>query len=240
MSSPTDIKTQTLNAWIGMLDQFLMACSEVWPEDEKMRTFKMGFELVKNPIARSAQKDMITDYYESMQPYFARCSARDVTLFTEENIEFLREVNMRDKWLDNSVNNETREVIWEYILELNKLSQMCVGLFSRIPDTTLDRIQQTAVTLAGKIQSGEISALDLDLSSIGQQVVDGLSEEEIESFSANLLSDPSTLANLAAGFGGTGGMDPVAMAQVISGSPGGADATGAMAMAMQMLQGGGR
>ena len=183
-----------------------------------MQTFIMGFQLIKNPLARSAQEELITDYYNNLKPHFKRCSERDVTLFTEDNIAILKEVNMRDKWLDNTVNDETREVIWEYILELNKLSQMCVGLFSQIPSATLDRIQQTAMALAGKISSGELSAGDLDLSSIGQEVVDGLSEEEIASFTENLLSDPSALANLASGMAGTSGLniDPVTMAQAMA------------------------
>ena len=148
----------------------------------------------------------------------------------------LREVNMRAKWLDDSIDNETRDVIWQYVLELNKLAQMYVGLFSKIPSTTLDRIQQTAVTLAGKISAGEMTPGDLNLASIGQEVVDGLSEEEISAFTENLLSDPSALANLASGFAASSGIDPMQMAQsMMSGQGGGAEAS-AMAMAMQMLQ----
>jgi len=241
MSETTDIKTQTLDAFISMLDQFLSACAEVWPEDTKLSTFRVAFGLIKNPLARSAQEEIINDYYNSLRPYFKRCSDRDVTLFTEDNdISFLNEVDMRSKWLDNSVGNETREIIWEYVLELNKLSQMCVGLFSRIPSTTLNRIQETAMTLAGKISSGELSAGDLDLSSIGQSVVDGLSEEEIASFTENLLGDPSALASLASGMADTSGLniDPIAMAQAMAmGSGGGAGSAGdAIAMAMQMIQ----
>ena len=236
-----DIKTQTLDAFIGMLDQFLTACSEVWPEDTKLSTFRVAFGLIKNPLARSAQEELITDYYNSLRPYFKRCSDRDVTLFTEDNnISFLKEVDMRSKWLDNTVDDETRDVIWEYVLELNKLSQMCVGLFSRIPSATLDRIQQTAVTLAGKISSGELAAGDLDLSSIGQSVVDGLSEEEIASFTENLLSDPGALASLASGMADTSGLsiDPAMMAQAMAaGQLGGGGGADAIAMAMQMIQG---
>ena len=233
----TDIKTQTLDAFISMLDQFLTACGEVWPEDTKLNTFRVAFSMIKNPIAHSAQEELITDYYNSLKPYFKRCLERDVTLFTEDNdISFLKEVDMRSKWLDNTVDDETRGVIWEYVLELNKLSQMCVGLFSRIPSATLDRIQQTAVTLAGKISSGELAAGDLDLSSIGQGVVDGLSEEEIASFTENLLSDPGALASLASGMLDTSGLniDPAMMAQAMAGNGQGGDA---IAMAMQMIQG---
>lgn len=230
-----DLKSQTLNAFMSMMGQFLDACSEVWPEDEALRTYKLAFELVKNPAMQSARESFINEYHESMKPFFERCNRRDVTLFTEECIEMLREVNMRAKWLDNSIDDETRDVVWQYVLELNKLSQMYVGLFSKIPSTTLDRIQQTAVTLAGKISAGEMTPADLNLASIGQEVVDGLSEEEINAFTENLLSDPTALANLASGFAAGSGVDPMQMAQSMMAGQGGVDA-GAMAMAMQMLQ----
>lgn len=235
--SSEDLKSQTLSGFISMMGQFLDACSEVWPEDDALKTYLLAFQLVKNPSMQSARESFINEYHESMKPFFERCNRRDVTLFTEECIDMLREVNMRAKWLDDSIDNETRDVIWQYVLELNKLAQMYVGLFSKIPSTTLDRIQQTAVTLAGKISAGEMTPGDLNLASIGQEVVDGLSEEEISAFTENLLSDPSALANLAAGFTASSGVDPMQMAQsMMGGGQGGGAEASAMAMAMQMLQ----
>ena len=221
------------------MDQFLEACHEVWPEDSALETYKIAFELVKNPAMQSAREAFINEYHESMKPFYERCNQKDVTLFTEECIEMLKEVNMRAKWLDNSIDDETRSTIWMYVLELNKLAQMHCGLFSKMPSTTLDRIQHAALTLQNKLDSGEMNLTDINLASIGQEVFEDLSEEEINAFSENLLSDPSAIANLASGLAAGSDIDPMRMVQTMmanGAAGGGGDQFNAIAMAMQMLQ----
>lgn len=231
-----DFRGQHLEAFIDMMEQFLTACREVWPECNGLETLQLGFNMVKSPMGN--KEEFVKDYYESLEPYFSRCNARDPTLFTEENIPFLAVVNMREKWLDASVDDETRDCIWDYILELNKLAQMYCGLFAKIPDATLERIQTMAQSIAARIQSGEMSPADLSpekLTEIGQDVVDGLSEEEIKAFTDNILSDPSALQELASSLTGGMGGDPMALATALMGS-GGGDGN-PMALAMQMMSG---
>ena len=115
---------------------------------------------------------------------------------------------------------------------------MYCGLFAKIPDATLERIQTMAQSIAARIQSGEMSPADLSpekLTEIGQDVVDGLSEEEIKAFTDNILSDPSALQELASSLTGGVGGDPMALATALMGSGGGGG--NPMALAMQMMSG---
>ena len=229
----SEFRSHTLDAFMDMMTQFIQACRGVWPECAGLRAMALGFDMMTG--TPNKKEEFIQDYYSSLEPFFSRCTERDPTLFTEESIPFLSAVQMREKWLDNSVDEETRSIIFDYILELNKLSQMHVGIFSRIPDTTLDRIQQMAQTIAERIQSGEMSPTDLSpamLTEIGQDVVDGLSEEEMRAFTDNILRDPTALTQLASNL--TGGMNPADLASAFMGGAGGGGDM--LSMAMQMMQ----
>ena len=150
-------------------------------------------------------------------------------------------VNMRDKWLDESVDDETRDCIWDYILELNKLSQIYCGLFAKIPDATLDRIQTLAMGIGERIRSGEMSEDEINpqkLWEVAHEVLNELSEDEIKAFQDNLSTDPSALAEIAATLTGGMGGDPMALAMQLMGNGAAASAGGnPMALAMQLMTG---
>lgn len=232
-----DFRGQHLEAFINMMGQFLSACREVWPECNGLKTLELGFNMVNSPMGN--KKEFVKDYYDSLEPYFSRCNERDPTLFTEENIPFLAVVNMRDKWLDESVDDETRDCIWDYILELNKLSQIYCGLFAKIPDATLERIQTLALGIGERIRSGEMSPEECNPQKcfeIAHEVLNGLSEEEIKAFQDNI--DLDNLGEIAATLTGGMGGDPMALAMQMMGN-GGGEGGNPMALAMQMMGGGG-
>ena len=233
-----DLMDTTLNGFVEMLTQFLHACSEVWPEDTVIRDYKLKIDLAINQaispqIKKEAMVKLINKWHTSLTPYYQRCAARDPTVFTETNAEVILSINLREKWLDNGIDEETRDCIWEYILEINRYAQLFSGLFSRIPSGTLNKIQSTAMNLANKIQEGKMNLADIDLNKLGRDVVDGLEEGEIEEFTQNIMSDPSTLQNLAASMlSGTG----INMNDVMSSAMGGGATNPQAAAALAALQ----
>ena len=237
MSNPN---TKSLDKFCNMLGQFIDACITVWPEDAALKEYKQGFAVIMNPalgsLGLSGKQKLAQEYYDSLSPFFQRCVEKDVTLFTEENIPILEEVHLREKWLDNSISEQTRETIWAYILELNRLCSMYISLFSRIPSNALERIQQTADELAMKVSSGSVSFQDLDLAKIGEEVVSGMSEEDMQGFMNGVLSDPAALAQLAASIAPVQGMDPSIIMQAMNGGGGMSEDLPAQLMSMLMQQ----
>ena len=197
---------QSRDGFLDILGQFLDACLVVWPEDAALKDYKAGFTMIMNPalgaIGEQGKDKLVREYHESLSPFYQRAAQKDVTLFTEERIPILEEVNLREKWLDNSISESTRETIWAYVLEMNRLAQMHCSLFSKIPEGAMGRIQSVSNDLAAKLQSGQLNMNELDLASIGQDVVAGMSEQELEGFMQSVLSDPAAIANLASSFGG--------------------------------------
>ena len=237
--SNTNPNTQSLDKFCNMLGQFIDACITVWPEDPALKEYKQGFSMIMNPamgsLGLSGKQKLAQEYYDSLSPFFSRCLEKDVTLFTEENIPILEEVHLREKWLDNSISEQTRETIWAYILELNRLCSMYISLFSRIPSDALNKIQKTADELALKMSSGAISMEELDLMKIGEEVVSGLSEEDMQGFMNGVLSDPTALAQLASSLAPVQGMDPSTILQAMNGG-GVSNDLPAQLMSMMMQQ----
>ena len=140
-------------------------------------------------------------------------------------------MNLRQKWLDNDIDEETRECVWEYVLELNRYAQLYSGLFARIPKNTLGKIQSTAVNLANQIQQGKMKLSDLDLNKLGRDVVDGLDPNEIQEFTNNIMEDPTMLQNLCESMLSGSGIDMNAFAGGASNPQ-----TAAALAALQMMQ----
>lgn len=231
-ATDTGLRAQTLNAFIDLLENFNEACLEVWPECSALREMKLAFDLavrqgLTEDLRTAAKEKLIKDYHTAMLPYYDRCSAKDPTVFTEAQIDFLETVNMRSKWLDQgpgAIDEETRECIWEFVLNLNKFANMYEGLFQKIPTNALDRIQNTAMNIAAQINSGELSMQNLNMMEIGQNVVNDMDEEELASFTNDLLANPAALQSLCQSMLGTTDMSQVPAA------------TTAALAAMQMMQ----
>lgn len=235
----TDLINSTLQGFTDMLSQFLEACMDVWPEDTTISDYKLKLDLSVNQavspaLKKAAMEKVINAYHKCLTPYYARCNQRDPTVFTETNIEMFEEVGLRQKWLDQGIDEDTREAVWEYVLELNRYAQLYSGLFSQIPSNTLGKIQETAMKMATKVQSGQMNLADLDLQQLGNDVVEDLDPKELEEFTQNIMADPSMLQNLCMSMMGTSGVDMGQMFQQAQGG-GGGNAAAALA-ALQFLQ----
>jgi hypothetical protein len=158
-------------------------------------------------LRAQAKHKFVTEYHAAMAPFYARCSAKDQTVFTENlNISFLNHLKLREKWLDNAISDETRETIWTYVLELNRCSQLYCSLLNKIPTNALSQIQNTAMNLAEQIKNGEMSLQNLDLQQLGQSVVDQMDQDDVQNFTNDLMQDPAALQQLCSSMlGGNAG-----------------------------------
>jgi len=219
--SSDNLKQQTLDQFIGILGQFLTAAQTVWPECGTLREFKAGFDLATNSaLGNTGKLKIIEEYYQSISPFFDRCRAKDASVFTENSIEFLVKIDMKQKWEDQSVSDDTRNTVWQYIFELNRLSQMHQDLFNKIPENTLGKIQTTANRLAERMQSGELDYNNISLSQLGEEVLGDITPEEMEEFQRNLMSDPAAIMQLTQSL--APGIDPsMVMGMMMSAQGGG-------------------
>ena len=234
-----NLKRETIDSFCSTVHQFIEQCGNVWPECDGVRELKLLFDmsivngLTPEAIEKSKLK-LITAWHENVKDLYSLVAAKDPTFITEhgERIEMLKDCRIRDKWLDTTIDETTRENIWLYFAEMCKYSQMHFGLFQNIPSNAMSRIESTAMNLAEKLQNGSMTMNDINFNDIGQSVISGLSEEELSEFTNSLMGDMGTLQNLAQSMMGEMGNMP---------SGAGANPMNAMFMANMMgsMQGGG-
>ena len=96
-------------------------------------------------------------FYEWCHPLRGKISAKDETFLLEEieNIEFLKELDIKSYWVSMSTN--TKDATWQYLQTLYMLGTTITSL----PDDTLSQIEKIAKGVAAKMQDGD-GELDQD------------------------------------------------------------------------------
>ncbi len=250
-SNDTGLKNTTIDAFCDVTHQFIIACTTVWPECNGMNEMKLLFEMtISNAVDKSTREksklNLITTWHDNMKPFYSLCAEKNPTMFTEygDNIQLLKDCKIREKWLDSSVDDQTRECIWQYFTEMNRYAQMHCSLFTKIPSNCMSKIETTAMDLADKINSGTMTMGDLNLAEIGQSVVSGLSEQELQEFTQTVMGDMGMLQNLCSTMGGEMGVDHQTLMQsagMVAGMMGnngnGGNGNSSMTAMMQMMMG---
>lgn len=176
-------------AFIDMMQQFLTALSEVFPECTKVARYKVALEVSLATGGDSVRTEAIEAYHTSMSPYYSRCLARDDTLL-QENIELMRNIDMPRKWTPE-LHPDTKEAIWEYIKKLNEFANI-YSMYSRIPTGMLTSIETLAQTLAAQIGDGSMSLRDLNMQTMSSQIMSALNPADIQEFAHRMQSGDLT------------------------------------------------
>ena len=130
-----------------MMGQFLMELHKTFPEEKGLKKYIAAFELM-----RSANGKMIVDgFMENVAPHVDKINSKDESFFLEhaENIEFLKDINLKNCWPKASTG--TKDAIWQYLQTLYMLGTTITA----IPQETLSVIETVAKECAEKMQNGD-------------------------------------------------------------------------------------
>lgn len=180
-----------LNGFIDMLQQFLQALEDVFPECAKVRQYQLALKMRllmcgENTASRTGVlREAIESYHESMQPYYARCIEHDDSLLSE-NIDIMHNIDMALKWTDD-LHSDTKLAIWEYITKLNEFANI-YAMYAKIPVGMLNSIENIAQTFASQIGNGSMGFGDLNLQSMTEQVMGALNTGDLQEFAQRMQS----------------------------------------------------
>lgn len=186
MSSITD---STMDAFLDLLQQFLEAMEEVFPECLKVKQYKLGLSMRvlqcggREADLRVVSKEALEAFHESMMPYYARVMQKDETLLHEQ-IDLMSNIDLPGKWTPE-LDADTKEAIWEYIQKLCEQSNI-YSMYVRVPSNMMTRIESMAHTLASQINQGDMSLSDLNIQQVSEQVLSSLSQDDLAAFAQNL------------------------------------------------------
>ena len=193
---------QLVSNFMNMMHQFLDALHKVYGACPKVAKYKLGLDALKATHRGQALldkwKEAMVMYNNVMQPYYARCCARDESLLGED-IEFLHDLDLYSKWM--SMDDDTKDATWDYITQLNSL---CHSRFvnNQMPNCTMDVVSRMANNILAKFQSNELSFQDLNMETMAEEFESMLSDEEIEQMKEYSVSmsgsgiDPLTMMNM--------------------------------------------
>jgi hypothetical protein len=187
-SSSISSADSVLAAFIALIQQFLEALHEVFPECPKVSQYAFGLTVRLNCCASDSARnavgrEAIEAYHQSMSPFYARCIEHDDTLLSED-IEAMSNIDMHLKWTDD-LHAETKASIWEYITKLNEFANI-FSMYKKIPTGMLSSIESIAHGIAGQIGDGTMNMSDLNLQTMAEQVMQALSSEDIMEFASQM------------------------------------------------------
>ena len=143
----------SVSAFNDMMSQFLVELHKTFPEEKGIKKMLTSFDLLKSTNPRL----VVDGYMNGVSPYADKISAKDETFLLNEieNIEFLKELDIKRYWSKMSPN--TKGATWQYLQTLYMLGTTITAL----PADTLSQIENIAKGVANNMQSGN-GELDQD------------------------------------------------------------------------------
>tara|TARA_B110000459_G_scaffold2161_1_gene2391 strand:+ start:3251 stop:3709 length:459 start_codon:yes stop_codon:yes gene_type:complete len=130
-----------------MMSQFLVELHKTFPDEKGIKKMLTSFDMLKSTNPRL----VVNGFMDGVTPYAGKISAKDETFLLEEveNIEFLRELDIKKYWGNMSTN--TKAATWQYLQTLYMLGTTITSL----PDDTLSQIEKIAKGVASQMQDGD-------------------------------------------------------------------------------------
>jgi hypothetical protein len=143
----------SVSAFNDMLSQFLVELHKTFPDETGIKKMLTSFELLKSTNPRL----IVDGFMKGVSPYADKISAKDENFLLNEieNIEFLKELNIKKYWSKMTPN--TKAATWQYLQTLYMLGTTITA----IPAETLSLIESIAKDCADKMQM-EGGELDQD------------------------------------------------------------------------------
>jgi len=137
----------SVSAFNDMMSQFLVELHKTFPDEKGIKKMLTSFDMLKSTNPRL----VVNGFMDGVTPYAGKISAKDETFLLEEveNIEFLRELDIKKYWGNMSTN--TKAATWQYLQTLYMLGTTITSL----PDDTLSQIEKIAKGVASQMQDGD-------------------------------------------------------------------------------------
>ena len=120
-----------------------------------------------------------------------------------ESIDHLKEIKLREKWEDPDFTPESREHLWQYMVRLKSYSEIyCV-----VPNKVLHKLETTASSFAEQLTQGTFDLKNLDLGSLGSELMSEMSPDELAGFESKIPDIFQAITALGAGNNGIPGLD---------------------------------
>jgi hypothetical protein len=195
--------------------ELLTGLHEVFPECEKVKKRLLKFHafvrsedrkddqgnvILPGTIKPEGAKVFVKDWHAQLSNHYDAFRKRDVPSIMNSGLKVLQELDLPKKWADPDFDATSREHLFQFMDSMNANAQ----LYCAIPANMLNRIERLAQNMAEQFSSGQIDMSTMDPMTLGQQVLDGMPEDEIAHMNLNMAELTRMLTST---MGGAANMD---------------------------------
>lgn len=219
-AAPVNLVSELRQQFVSTLDDFLNALTTVFPECSGCRRLRLEFSMgvthaLTDDLRVEAENSLITTFYRELEPYIGMINRRDERFFLECTSKTLEDVDLKNKWQDETVDADTRLAIWEYCSQLANTAQLH-ATYNGMPPELITQMQSMASGMMTPDGSVDFSAISLDsLENLGRTILEGKSQEDAEAFTQNMLKNASSV--ISGSGGDSAGFNPASMLSALGG-----------------------
>lgn len=208
-ASDTQGDAQCVGTLIGsfyeQVSQLVEAMIEVWPECKELRKKKLELDLAcvhaPESLRNASRAQLIGGYHRIMSAKYTLCTKRDDSVMTDsefhKEVPLLSGIDFDQKWTSDDIDEETKENMWEYILNLNRLANMH-NLYSKVPTDMMRNIESMADNIHTNMEQGK---MDMNLETISGQVMKNFKKEDLTSFAQHLSQNMGDITSVCSMLG---------------------------------------
>lgn len=211
--------SKTVQSFLERLEDMLDALHEVFPDCKKVEKVLTDFRTMIKPNP-GMHTFAIQGWHAEVSPYYEPIRRRDIDTLLHAEISMFRKVDIAGKWQDAKFNDESRQILFEYLDDLNK--HAC--LYCALPQNMMSKIEETAGNLISKFETGEMKPEDMNFQQISQSILGDMTEQDKQDFMQNMPQMQNTMMMLLGGGGSGGGGGQAQLFSMLLGGGGGGNA----------------
>lgn len=133
-------------AFNGLMQQFLDALHQTFPEEQALAEFRQSF-----PMLSSLQPhEPLRLFMASVQPHAEKLVAHDESAILDGNFDLDGIIDVKRMWTADGVTDSIKDTIWSYLDTLYMLGQS----LSAIPPEMLGKIETLAASIGQEVEAG--------------------------------------------------------------------------------------
>lgn len=140
------MSSNSLNTFLMMMENFINELCETFPDDAKLKSHKMKFEMMK----KSNPKKMFDLFMDNMSPLQQYIMNHDEEIFSQQ-MEHNIVSDMKHVWFAETTSDKTKEAIWAH---LNTIYMFGTTIKS-IPSNLMQSIESLAQEYASEMEQSD-------------------------------------------------------------------------------------
>lgn len=178
-------------AFIVRLEELLTTLRETFPECEKVKNAHDDFFKLVKPV-EALHDFIVRKWHKDMKDHYETIRKRQVDELFKANISLLEKLDMKTKWQDPTFNEESREILFMYLEQLNSYAD----IHCSVPTHLMNKIESTAMKVVSDLQNNSFDPSSFNVQQLTESLMADMSEEDLNQFAQGIPRLQSTFQSI--------------------------------------------